>query len=369
MSLVNGTKLNNNYERAVSLITSTCAPREEITSRAKTYDFIMKVYSQFMDNSEGLGLKRLPDATFTRWEPQKGREKDVKAIRDANDKVMSFMEMLLDFIKACKNTEEGLCALKDEVKLNSLFFKVLDKAGIRYIKGENICICFEKEIGTGLIQLADYAKKMALDENGAIKHDREITFFSRIVFDNSTDWLIDGFDRMINADGSLKLLGEELSKRGFYREIYVDGRRLTLNYLKNYEKKPGPLKMSFGERSRLGFEVCIEDMRLAPGIISLRLPFFAEILKSIDSTSKETREFIVNQDKTCNGCRCCVRTDKTGTKPFASIDIDGKKKCSMYPSFSFSFDYFNLDLEKKILNMFDDIISLEFFQKKAIDIN
>lgn len=186
----------------------------------------------------------------------------------------------------------------------------------------------------------------------------DLFLFSRAVFDETKDYLVDGFDKMINANGELKLFCELLEKNDFYRQVRIDGKDLSLNYLKNYEKKDEPLKKSFGEKSRLGIEISYEDIHLNCCVVSLRLPFFKDVLLNIDALSSEVKTFVENHTKTCDGCRYCVQTDKSGTKPLAAISVGGVKKCPYYPSFSFRFTEFSKDLANEIWKFFEEVMMI-----------
>lgn len=353
MECKNGMKYRNVYERAASLYESTCAPCGNAAGHASVWKLMMQFYEVFEKKAELLGLAVTEDAPFSRWEQQKGRENDVKKLRSAMDKIMEFEDMLLSFVVASYRNERGLFVSKDAIKLKKLFFLVLEQAAVEYEKGAEIGILLDKECAIGLQELATHAINHAKDTDGTIHRDRALTYFSRIVFDDNKDWLVEHFDVFLNAGGELKILCAELEARGFYRSVYIDGRRLTLNYLKNYVKNPGPLKMSFGERTRLGIEIAIEDYRETPAILSLRIPFYTEVLKEVSDFSEKDRSFAMSHTKTCDGCRCCVRTDKSNTRPLAAITIEAEKKCPMYPSFSYSFVELDEKLRIQILSIMD----------------
>lgn len=359
MILHNGETYQSNFQRAARLISSTCAPRPADSERALAWDFIKLAYRVFSEASKAVGLPVKPDTYFGRWEQQKGREQDVKSIRSAEDKIMSFVETLLAFVKVSEWEDDGLFADKDALKIPTLFFKVLDEMQVSYRKKDGTTLLIEKACAQALKELSKIAMVNSVDTEGRKRADCELVYFSRIVFEPETDWLTERFDRMMNAEGRLLSLCEELGKRGFYHKVYIDGRRLSMNYLLDCVENPGPLKMSFGERERLGIEVSLEDIHLDAAILSLRIPNYRAVLTDFEKYSQQTQQFMLEHTKTCDACRYCVKTDKTGLRPLAAFSLEGKKKCPMYPSFSYSFSEVSGDNEENILKLFEEILSIK----------
>lgn len=147
----------NCYDRAAIYFLMTCAPYEIDKGQSKVWDFMMKIYHSFEQKAELLGLKVLPDVSFGRWESQKGRENDVKTIRNSIDKIMEFEEQLFSFLKVCEKREDGLYVQKDSIKLKKLIY------------------------------LAKHATELAKDEEGKVHHDHELVYFTRVVFDDNKD--------------------------------------------------------------------------------------------------------------------------------------------------------------------------------------
>ncbi len=358
MMIHNGETYQTNFQRAALLIESTCAPEPLESGRAKAWIFMKSVYGVFRDEAEAIGLKVCPDTYFGRWEQQKGREQDVKSIRGSIDKIMGFIGIFQSFVKLSEWTENGLVLEKEKLKIPALFYKVLDKMQVAYQKKDEITIVLEKECADALKELAKIAEANATDTEGKKREDYELVYFSRIVYEPKKDWLTENLDQIMNANGRLISLCEELEKQGFYHQVYIDGRRLSMNYLKNCVANPGPLKMSFGERTRLGIEVSMEDIHLDAAILSLRLPYYRTMLEKFDQYPSEMQAFMLEHTKTCDGCRYCVQTDKTGKKPLAAVPVTGSRKCPIYPSFSYSFSEIP-DILGKFLLACEETLCLE----------
>lgn len=110
--------------------------------------------------------------------------------------------------------------------------------------------------------------------------------------------------------------------------------------------------MAFGERSKLGIELSFEDIRLSTALLSLRLPYYTTVLNHIEDLPADVRHFALSHTKTCDGCRYCVQTDKSGMRPLRAILINETPKCPLYPSFSYQFDTLNADTANMILLLF-----------------
>lgn len=358
MKALNGNVYGNCYERAGAYYETTCAPSETDSGRVAVREFMLTIYRVFSEKCAEMGLHAEPDVWLEDWEQQKGREKDIKLIRSSNAKVMEFVEMLLTFMEFATLVETGLFVDKKQLKLKKFFFQVLDVAGITYSKGEQIGIIMDRKCALAFLELAKHAISLATNAEGEVKHDLAAFYFSRVVFNEKEDWLVEGFDEILGAEGCLVDFCRTLEEQGFYREIRIDGRDFSLNYLKDFGKKPEPLKKAFGERTRLGIEISYEDTKINPGVLSLRLPFYSEVLTYANQLSREVKEFALNHTKTCDGCRYCVQMDKTGKKPLAAITVENIKKCPYYPSFSYRFTEMNKNLAGELLKLFDEVTAL-----------
>ena len=92
---------------------------------------------------------------------------------------------------------------------------------------------------------------------------------------------------------------------------------------------------------------------IAPGVLWLRMPLYKTVLEQADALPASVRTFLADWTKTCDGCRYCVQTDKTHTRPLAAVQIDGKNKCPLYPSFSMNWRSLSPELYENILASLD----------------
>lgn len=354
MIIRNGVSYSTNYERAAAYFLGTCAPAPEDEKRLQAFKIITGIYEIFAKDVTILGFKSFADVSFSPWEQQKGREKDVKIIRDAVAKITSMMQELFGLVESGEVHEEGLLLAEGSIPLKRALVKALEALGISIEKGNRIMLRMPLGGAEGLKELASISR----EENAHIvdnsKSDAAFLLFSRCVYDVSTNWIALAFDKLLNAQGQLIKLCTELEKRGFQRIDCRDGKKISLDYVKQHGKQE-ELKMAWGERSHSGIEVSFEELRLEPCFIWIRMPMFKKILEHINEIPVETEKFISDWIKTCDGCRYCIQTDKTGTRPLAATDINGSKKCPYYPGFSMNWRNLSPELSNNILAVLDAV--------------
>jgi hypothetical protein len=56
-------------------------------------------------------------------------------------------------------------------------------------------------------------------------------------------------------------------------------------------------------------------------------------LESFDTMDTNLQEFVVSRTKKCDGCKYCVQTDKTGSRPLAYITINREQQYNLCPYF------------------------------------
>lgn len=349
MKAKNGAVYQNNYVRAVAFYEATCAPVVENDSLKKAAHKIMtSIYRIIGEQADSIGFKTVADVSFKPWEQQKGREADVKAIRTPLDKIEELLEQLYTFCKQAEITECGLSVSANEFTPKKIFKSVLSKVSVIVASKDKVEICCDKECAKGLKKLAELSAEKGINVDGTENLSKSVFYFSRCVFDDNADWLKFSFDDMLDANGKITRLCERLNELGYRREIIIDRRYISLNYIKEYGKKPAPLKKAWADKNHLGIEISYEDLCIVPATLHLRLPRFAEFLNRANELSDEAKRLINEKLKSCDGCRYCVQTDKSGTRPLAAVTVDGVAKCPYFPSFSLRWHEVNDVLIKQI---------------------
>lgn len=341
MEIKNGLVYQNNYERAVSAFVGTFGEEPADEAGAEAYQTLLNMYDVLATRPECLGIKAKEDVSFIPWEKQKGREKDVQAIRGAGKKVQELMSEFQSLLQTGKVCEQGIQLGNESVLPKRTLMKLLDAVNIT-IDSDKI-MCMTKSCATGLKRLAE----------------QDFSLFCRGLEQlDEGRWLEKDFDQFLNADGVLLWLCDELEKRGYEKLHRIDGKRISLDYVKEYGNKKHPVKMTWGDKFHAGIEVSYEDIMIEPCYVWLRVPQFDEVLKRNSELSEHTKEFFHQHIKQCNGCRYCVQTDKTGKRPLAAVEVMKAKLCPMLPGFSMNWRDLPKKRAEKMLMVLDDVEQL-----------
>lgn len=357
MNIQNGLSFANNYSRAAAYLLGTCAPAPANEADAAAYEFITAIYKAIIKDPVALGFKPSQnDITFIPWETQKGREKDVKLIRDPIAKLETLVKELFELVDAGELCEEGILLAKSKPKKQIM--GLISVANGAFEPGEHAKLKLPKGCGEGLKKLCEISKENIIHITDGAKEDKAYLYFSRLVFDPSSDWTARVFDKYLKADGRILWLAHELESRGYTRIDCRDGKKVSLDYVKQHGKKQEPVKCAWGERVHSGIELTYEELQLTPGYLWLRMPMFKTVLEHIDELPENVAQFITSWTKTCNGCRYCVQTDKTGKRPLAAMKINEKMKCPLYPGFTMNWRELEAGLEKDIVCVLNAIDAL-----------
>ena len=213
--------------------------------------------------------------------------------------------------------------------------------------------CFE-----GLKELASISRAHTVPITIGSEEEKPYFYFSRCVFEPEENWTALVFDRLLDANGQLIRLCGELEKRGYRRIDCFDGKKVGLEYVKQHGKKEEPLKWAWAERTHSGISLTYEELRLAPCFLWVRMPMYKTVLACADKLPENVRSFIQHNTKTCDGCRYCVQTDKTNTRPLAAVHINGEDLCPLYPGFTMNWRALSLELSDHILALLDALNGL-----------
>ena len=342
------------YARAAAFYETTSAPSDENNAARQ---LILSIYRTIGECADELGLKPVADVYFKPRERQKGRENDVKAIRTPLAKIDEIMGQLYSFCRIAEITEHGLGVSKEDFTPKKLFKSILAAVGAPITKNDKVELNCSRDCAESLKRLAEMA--VTLNTDGTVNLSKSVFYFSRCVTDKNTSWLCDSFDYMLNANGEITKFCKMLEEKGFHQEVLLDGRYISLNYIKKCSKKNEPLKKAWADKYHLGIEISYEDLCISPATLHLRVVRFAELLKRASELTAPAKTLIQEHIKTCNECKYCVQTDKTGKRPLAAIMVEGVNKCPYFPSFSLRWTETNAELLEHIIAVLEAYKILE----------
>jgi len=334
MNLINQ-KLDSLAQRSVCYFLVTYPPFTPIISSEATeeeqksaYLFIKEIYESVYHGPSLLGLKNLPDNSFSDWEYHKTNPQLVVNIRDGIKKVEQFIALLYQICLSRQICDTTFSISRSEIELKTASRKQLEKFGINTNVTENEYLFKFPIKVNGLRLLANIAKQSIAGES-----DKDSLLFSRGVFDPVTPWTQEVFKGMFDEGEAFDTLMEFFQREGYLR---IDGRNsVSLNYVKNYSYKEEKLKSAWAERTHGGIELIYEETRNNQPLIALRIPYFDQVLIAYNRMNDKVKSFVLNTSKKCDNCGYCTQTDKTGKRPRAYITNDEFKICPLFCGYQY----------------------------------
>lgn len=326
------------------------------------YEFIKGIYERLYEQPELLGFKLSADDAFKDWEPQKAKPGLAPAIRSTIKRLEEFIALLWRISIHGQAEERLLLVKKQDVEMKPSSVKQLATFGVRVSKKEMEYVLEFPFNVKGLQLLAGVsAQNVKQPEDG---RQRPYLLFSRGVFDVAAPWSREVFGNMFEDRKPFDTLIDFLELNGYKR---IDNKeynnQISLDYIKCYGKSEDELKWAWAERTHGGIEIVYEEIKKNQPLISLRIPYFGEILKNSGNMNQQVKDFIISSTKKCDGCRYCVQTDKTGKRPFAYVPVDNYMLCPLFAGFQYRWK--SLD-DKTVRGMIDMLAYIdEIFAERS----
>lgn len=344
---------DNLAQRSLYYFISTYAPFVSTNSDMATveeqesaYHFIKSIYENTFKDPSLLKLKTLPDDSFSDWEYHKTNPKLVTDIREGIKKVEQFINLIYQISLSKQINENTFSVSKNDLEIKPAVLKQLQNFNIKYqVNEKEYIIDFPIKV-SGLKLLATISKQSISNEE---ENQKPYVLFSRGVFNVNHPWTYEVFRNFFEDQRAFDRLISFLDKNNYKR---VDGSEcIALNYVKNYSKKQEKLKAAWAERTHGGIELIYEETRKNQPLLSLRIPYYKEILEHSSKMSNKLKNFIINYTKKCDNCRYCVQTDKSGTRPLAFINVDDNNLCPLFCGFSYRWKAINDDIVDNIIEL------------------
>jgi hypothetical protein len=359
MQMINQT-FKNLAQRSVSYYLATYPPFFPVQSSEATdeeqknaYLFIKGIYERIYNDPTLIGFKILPDDSFNDWEFHKTKPQLVTKIRDGIKKIDQFLALIFNICTYNQIDQNTFSVSKTDNPIKTAAIKQLAKFDIQVKTTDNEYL-FSFPIKTGGLKLlANISKQSASMDNEV---QQAYTLFSRGVFDVSSPWTLEIFKNMFNDQESYGKLMDFLIKNNYLRNDFREN--INLNFVKNYGNVDEKLKAAWAERTHGGIEIIYEETRKNQPLISLRIPYYLEILKNADKMSEGLKSFVVNTSKKCDNCRYCVQTDKTGKRPLAFITVEEFNICPLFCGFQYRWKTINPVLADNMIEMLQFIHEL-----------
>ncbi len=252
----------------------------------------------------------------------------LKDIRTAEKKINAFIE----FLSSPGAPEEEREKSK---KLSTAFTGILSAAGI------------------------DTSSKKACNLLYAEIHVKGITNYRSLFFNEKS--ALENYRSLSGNPEQFDRLMEYL-KPSYH--VYLTPNSISLEYIKG-KNNCVPERGGFQYKvNHIGVSMFYEPLVKMPSSYSICIPSMKKLLDFFDDMEDDLKQFILLMTKKCDGCRYCVQTDKTGTRPKAHISVIRKNTqyllCPYFPGYSYTFDHLDEQIVTytiKMLSFMDERLS------------
>ena len=193
----------------------------------------------------------------------------------------------------------------------------------------------------------------------ATRPGASLTAFLHCFFKNDYAYTSDIYARLL-GEAAFRKLEDWMLERGYKRfDIYnvtASDCKLSLTYANMSWSKDNPNGGFEYKIRHTGISARYDPYFEHPAVFGLCIPNgLKPYLEAFDSMDNRIQDFIVKHTKKCDGCRYCVQTDKTGTRPLAIINLaygsESYNLCPLFPGYSYSWTSIDNDLAEQLIEM------------------
>lgn len=270
-----------------------------------------------------LGFPSEPDDALDDWALQKTKPATVLALRKHQARRDAFYQELLDICLSGHLAGQDLVLPRTVRRLSPAILKKMAAVGIIQVPpdarpaadrqtADTICLTCPEFPGA-LPGLRFLAGLCSMDKQPVLR-------FSRGWFSTTSRLALGVFSRLQPDPAILAGMADWFDRHAYDYQELRDG-RLVLDWSRDHGRKPQPLKDAWATRTHSGISLSWEPFRYNQVAIGLRLPEYKTMLAGFSRMDPALQDFLLSRTKACDGCRFCVQTDKTGTRPLAAVTV------------------------------------------------
>lgn len=171
--------------------------------------------------------------------------------------------------------------------------------------------------------------------------------FAYCLFDRNYVYSSEVYAHLLGESAFRKLENWMISKGyqayDIYNTTWVDY-RLSLKYVNPAWGREPPVNGGFEYKIQhtgiaVQYDACVRN----PVTWGICIPGIQFFLKQFRFMEPALQEFVLEHTKRCSGCRYCVQTDRTGTRPLACISLFCKNTnhmlCPYFPGYTYSWTH------------------------------
>ena len=201
--------------------------------------------------------------------------------------------------------------------------------------------------------------------------DSGLTDFSFCFFKKDYPYTSDIYARLL-GEAAFRKLEDRLIAQGYKRfDIYnitASDCKLSLSYANPIWSEEQPNGGFEYKIRHTGISARYDPYFKNPVVFGLCIPNgLKTYLEAFNSADNRVQNFIIEHTKKCDGCRYCVQTDKTGTRPLAIIKVvhggEEYNLCPYFPGYSYRWSGINDELVERLIEM---LAFMDKFIKRTI---
>jgi hypothetical protein len=273
-------------------------------------------------------------------------------------RVLKEVEALLELLFRLGQSghAEGEAMAADEPPpLKAKHKRVMEQLGVR----------MWEEHGRTLFAHHEYASLPAAWTWMASRPGASLLSFSRCLFQDGYPYAREIYQRLSGDEQAFQRLMGYLEEHGYTYLQNLDG-ALSMDYVKSHDGTlPTKGGFQYGIR-HIGISASYDVLVRDPQVFGLCIPQMKRILGSFAAMRPALQDFVAARTKTCDECRYCVQTDKSGTRPLAFVSVEHRNQridlCPYFPGYRYSWPRLDERLVSSIIAMLefmDHLLSAE----------
>lgn len=319
-----------------------------VKEQENAYHFIKGIYNTLYHNPEFLGLKIHPDDCLEYWWSKRSDKPGIAdKIRGYIKRTNQIIETIYIIVYTGIATGDCITLELKQYEIKNAMIKKLVSLGIRIKRQDEIYnITFPKDTLKGLNLLASISYEYS-NKNATMIHNNPATaflLFSHGIFNPEVPYTAEIFHEIFENKEAYEKLITYFNDKKFTRidhkeyKIGMHADMMSLDFVKFYGEPEGIIGNAWKTRNFSGIEFSYDELNQDCSRVGIHIPFFREVLENIDKMSPSLRGFIANWNQ-CMGCRYCVKSDKSKTKPLRFVKVNDKNICSVF-TFGYTFNQF-----------------------------
>jgi len=188
--------------------------------------------------------------------------------------------------------------------------------------------------------------------------DACLVFFKHCLFNKDYPYTSDIYARLLGEE-PFRRLEKCMTEKGYKRfdiyDVTASDCKLSLTYANPMWSAERPGGFEYKVR-HTGISARYDAMIENPAVLGLCIPNgLKTYLLAFDTMSPKMQRFVTSRTRRCDGCRYCVQTDKTGSRPFATVRVSHEGReynmCPYFPGGQYSWTSIDDSIVDQLIDM------------------